>query len=123
MTPLTLFVGSISIETGVVMFYKQYFNDIKCWVQKSVMIGQLIYSVRLSHGGYLLRKICHGLHFRQAFFFFKKQVNVPILAKALAIVSYQGGVLRLELDRGVPLKLQNPYPSLRAILTKKGTHF
>ena len=34
-----------------------------------------------------------------------------------------GGELRFELDRGVPLKLQNPYPSLRVILAKKGTHF
>ena len=34
-----------------------------------------------------------------------------------------GGVFRFELDRGVPLKLQNPYPSLRVILAKKGTHF
>ena len=35
----------------------------------------------------------------------------------------RGGVLRFELDRGVPLELQNPYPSLRVILAKKGTHF
>ena len=34
-----------------------------------------------------------------------------------------GGELRFELDRGVPLKPQNPYPSLRMILAKKGTHF
>ena len=34
-----------------------------------------------------------------------------------------GGVLRFELDRGVPLEPQNPYPSLRVILTEKGTHF
>ena len=34
-----------------------------------------------------------------------------------------GGVLRFELDRGVPLEPQNPYPSLRVILAKKGTHF
>ena len=33
------------------------------------------------------------------------------------------GVLRFELDRGVPLEPQNPYPSLRVILAKKGTHF
>ena len=33
------------------------------------------------------------------------------------------GVLRFELDRGVPLEPQNPYPSLRVILTEKGTHF
>ena len=30
-----------------------------------------------------------------------------------------GGVLRFELDRGVPLQPQNPYPSLRVILAKK----
>ena len=30
-----------------------------------------------------------------------------------------GGVLRFELDRGVPLKPKNPYPSLRVILAKK----
>ena len=35
----------------------------------------------------------------------------------------QGGVLRFELDRGVPLEPQNPYPSLRVILAEKGTHF
>ena len=34
-----------------------------------------------------------------------------------------GGVLRFELDRGVPLEPQNPYPSLRVILAKQGTHF
>ena len=33
------------------------------------------------------------------------------------------GVLRFELDRGVPLEAQNPYPSLRVILAEKGTHF
>ena len=33
------------------------------------------------------------------------------------------GVLRFELDRGVPLEPQNPYPSLRVIGTEKGTHF
>ena len=34
-----------------------------------------------------------------------------------------GGVIRFELDRGVSLEPQNPYPSLRVILAKKGTHF
>ena len=34
-----------------------------------------------------------------------------------------GGVLRFELDRGVPLEPQNPYPSLRVILAEKGTRF
>ena len=34
-----------------------------------------------------------------------------------------GGVLRFELNRGVLLEPQNPYPSLRVILAKKGTHF
>ena len=33
-----------------------------------------------------------------------------------------GGVLRFGLDRVVPLKPQNPYPSLRVILAEKGTH-
>ena len=33
------------------------------------------------------------------------------------------GVLRFELDRGVPLEPQNLYPSLRVILAEKGTHF
>ena len=33
------------------------------------------------------------------------------------------GVLRFELDRGVPLEPQNPYPSLRVILAKMGTQF
>ena len=33
------------------------------------------------------------------------------------------GVLRFELDTGVPLEPQNPYPSLRVILAEKGTHF
>ena len=33
------------------------------------------------------------------------------------------GVLRFELDRGVKLEPQNPYPSLRVILAEKGTHF
>ena len=34
-----------------------------------------------------------------------------------------GGVLRFELDRGVPLEPQNPCPSLSVILAEKGTHF
>ena len=34
-----------------------------------------------------------------------------------------GGVIRFELDRGVPLEPRNPYPSLRVILAEKGTHF
>ena len=34
-----------------------------------------------------------------------------------------GGVLRFELDKGVPLESQNPYPFLRVILAEKGTHF
>ena len=29
------------------------------------------------------------------------------------------GVLRFGLDRGVPLELQNPYPSLRVIVAKR----
>ena len=33
------------------------------------------------------------------------------------------GVLRFELDRGVPLEPQNPYPSLRVILAEMGAHF
>ena len=33
------------------------------------------------------------------------------------------GVLRFELDRGVPLEPQNPYPFLRVILAENGTHF
>ena len=33
------------------------------------------------------------------------------------------GILRFELDRGVPLEPQNPYPSLRVILAERGTHF
>ena len=37
--------------------------------------------------------------------------------------SNPGGVLKFELDRDVPLKSQNPYPSLRVILAEKGTHF
>ena len=35
----------------------------------------------------------------------------------------RGGVLRFELDKGVPLEPQNPYPSLKVILAEKGTHF
>ena len=42
-----------------------------------------------------------------------------------AVHSSPGGgvLLRFELDRGVPLEPQNPYPSLRVILAEKGTHF
>ena len=40
----------MSQREGVIRFYKQYFNDIKCSAQKSGTIGQLIYSVRLPHG-------------------------------------------------------------------------
>ena len=40
-----------------------------------------------------------------------------------APIFFPGGVLRYELDRGVPLEPQNPYPSLRVILAEKGTHF
>ena len=42
---------------------------------------------------------------------------------SLASTIQPRGVLRFELDRGVPLEPQNPYPSLRVILAKKGTHF
>ena len=34
-----------------------------------------------------------------------------------------GGVLRFDLDRGVPLEPQNSYSSLRVILAEKGTQF
>ena len=34
-----------------------------------------------------------------------------------------GGVLRFGSDGGVPLKPPNPYPSLRVILAKRGTHY
>ena len=40
-----------------------------------------------------------------------------------ALTFQPGGVLRFELDRGVPLEPQNPYPSLRVILAEKGAHF
>ena len=33
------------------------------------------------------------------------------------------GVLRFEMDMGVPLEPQNPYPSLRVILAETGTYF
>ncbi len=33
------------------------------------------------------------------------------------------GVLGFDLDGGVPPKPQNPYPFLRVIFAKKGTHF
>ena len=49
-TPLTSFVGSMSQRKGVIRFYMQFFTNINFWVQKSGMIGQLIYSVRLPHG-------------------------------------------------------------------------
>ena len=38
-------------------------------------------------------------------------------------MKFSRGLLRFELDRGVPLEPHNPYPSLRVILAKKGTHF
>ena len=45
----------------------------------------------------------------------------------LKVINYEfltlGRVLRFELDRGVPLEPQNPYPFLRVILAEKGTHF
>ena len=34
-----------------------------------------------------------------------------------------GGGTQIWVDRGVTLEPQNPYPSLRVILAKKGTHF
>ena len=43
--------------------------------------------------------------------------------KVLGNIHQPRGVLRFELDRGVPLEPQNPYPSLRVILAEKGTHF
>ena len=39
------------------------------------------------------------------------------------VLARGGGVLRFELDGGVLLEPQNPYPSLRVILAEKGTHF
>ena len=34
-----------------------------------------------------------------------------------------GGGTQIWVSRGVPLEPQNPFPSLRVILAKKGTHF
>ena len=58
-----------------------------------------------------------------------KQNTVGTSDKPLTLVLPRRGmvnppkVLRFELDRGVPLEPQNPYPSLRVILAEKGTHF
>ena len=45
--------------------------------------------------------------------------SCTLMTTALAATTRGGGVLRFELDRGVPLKPKNPYPSLRVILAKK----
>ena len=67
------------------------------------------------------------------FFFFFKLLLISSLCKLAWHVNFlllnvlglilPWGVLRFELDRGVPLRPQNPYPSLRVILAEKGTHF
>ena len=58
------------------------------------------------------------------FFFFGGPCKFCRLAHARCyILCSLRGVLRFELDRGVPLEPQNPYPSLRVILAEKGTHF
>ena len=52
--------------------------------------------------------------------------TLPTLSASIIMHSLgtaPGGVLRFELDRGVPLEPQNPYPSLRVSLAEKGTHF
>ena len=53
------------------------------------------------------------------------QNNVWFMHRSVSCIMplSMGGVLRFELDRGVPLEPQNPYPSLRVILAEKGTHF
>ena len=54
---------------------------------------------------------------------FKDGKEIMSITNVLHIVGFRGGggVLRFELDRCVPLEPQNPYPSLRAILAKKGS--
>ena len=54
---------------------------------------------------------------------FVKMVHTLMLSFKKGLVVPPEGVLRFELDRGVPLELQNPYPSLRVIVAEKGTHF
>ena len=54
--------------------------------------------------------------------------EVPLVSYKSTIMSHwrvetrEGGT-RIWLDSGVPLEPQNPYPSVRVILTEKGTHF
>ena len=56
--------------------------------------------------------------------FSKNRSRVSGAGEGLEMVGlWTGGVLRFELDRGVLPEPQNPYPSLRVILDKKGTHF
>ena len=51
--------------------------------------------------------------------------NVYIFAYIHLLFEVPGprGVLRFDMDRGVLLKPQNLYPSLRVILAEKCTHF
>ena len=42
---------------------------------------------------------------------------------SICVVVLALGALRFELDMGVRLEPQNPYPSLGVILSEKGTHF
>ena len=54
--------------------------------------------------------------------FFNNNYNI-IIQEFYKVPFPPEGILRFELDRGVPLDPQNPYTSLRVILAEKGTHF
>ena len=57
---------------------------------------------------------------KRMFQFGKEDIQYKV---SCTITRTPGGVLKFELDRGVPLEPLNPYPSLKVILDKKGTHF
>ena len=52
-TPLTSFVCSMSLREGVLKFYKQFFNNSKCWVHKSGTIEQIDLHCQVAPWGYL----------------------------------------------------------------------
>ena len=47
------------------------------------------------------------------------QAELLKICQIETVLGGPGGVLRFELDRGVPLEPQNPYPSLRVIWPKR----
>ena len=52
-----------------------------------------------------------------------EKTRIPLKSCRRQVGKSGRGDSRFGLDEGLPLKLQNPYPFLKTILTKKVSHF